>query len=246
MGGGLGGGIVNAGTLTIRRSTIARNAVVSGEAYAEGGILNGGRLAVSDSTISQNRARGDNGGSGGGIANGSDYGAETGDVILEATTVTGNLIMGRQPRRGHRRVRGLRGPGQRDGSRQHHRGQRPRLRGAFTSAGYNLIGVAGPRCRGFEEGVADDRLGTPTDPIDPRLWPLARNGGPTATHALRAARPPSTPQGAVRAPPGRTSAESDGRRMTAVTSGPSSAADEGDRVAGSQHCGRTSTGGTER
>ena len=87
-----GGGVVNTGTLTIRRSTIARNAVVSGEGYAGGGgIVNGGRLIVTESTISHNRVRGQNGGAGGGIANGFEYGCcDAGEVLLTATTVTGN------------------------------------------------------------------------------------------------------------------------------------------------------------
>jgi hypothetical protein len=90
-----GGGILNLGTLTIRRSTIARNTVVSGEFEAEGGgIMNSGRLTVSESTISGNSARANNGGNGGAIANGSDYLGGPGEVRIESTTVTGNWVEG--------------------------------------------------------------------------------------------------------------------------------------------------------
>ena len=37
---------------------------------------------------------------------------------------------------------------------------------------------------GFTNGVNGDIVGTFAAPIDPRLGPLAKNGGPTRTHAL--------------------------------------------------------------
>src|SRR5581483_10304720 len=58
--------------------------------------------------------------------------------------------------------------------------------GRMQSAGYNLIGN-GADCN-FAP-VATDRVGTPAAPIDPRLGPLADNGGPTETHALAAGSP---------------------------------------------------------
>jgi hypothetical protein len=56
----------------------------------------------------------------------------------------------------------------------------------MRSAGYNLIGN-GAGCN-FAQ-AATDRVGTPAAPIDPRLGPLADNGGPTQTHALLADSP---------------------------------------------------------
>ena len=50
-----------------------------------------------------------------------------------------------------------------------------------TSGGYNLIGDA-TDSTGF--AGPGDQVGTAVDPIDPRLGPLADNGGPTQTHAL--------------------------------------------------------------
>jgi hypothetical protein len=58
--------------------------------------------------------------------------------------------------------------------------------GAFTSDGHNLIGVV-EGSTGF--GAAGDQLGHASDPLDPRLAPLAFNGGPTMTHALLAGSP---------------------------------------------------------
>jgi hypothetical protein len=52
----------------------------------------------------------------------------------------------------------------------------------FISGGYNLVGNA-TGSRGFDG--PGDQAGTATNPIDARLGPLADNGGPTLTHALR-------------------------------------------------------------
>jgi len=62
-------------------------------------------------------------------------------------------------------------------------GTGPDVSGAFTSQGHNLIGAGGG---GFVNGVDGNIVGTNTNPIDPKLGPLANNGGPTKTHALLA------------------------------------------------------------
>jgi CSLREA domain-containing protein len=67
-------------------------------------------------------------------------------------------------------------------------GAGPDLSGSFTSLGHNLIG-AGTGATGFTNGVNGDLVGTSTNPIDPKLGPLANNGGPTKTHALLAGSP---------------------------------------------------------
>src|SRR5262249_11450467 len=58
---------------------------------------------------------------------------------------------------------------------------RPAPPGA-TSLGNNLVGD-GTGAPGFVGGTGGDRVGTAAAPIDPRLGPLADNGGPTPTHA---------------------------------------------------------------
>jgi CSLREA domain-containing protein len=64
----------------------------------------------------------------------------------------------------------------------------PDLFGTFTSSGHNLIGD-GSGSTGFTNGTNGDQVGTAANPIDPKLGPLANNGGPTKTHALRAGSP---------------------------------------------------------
>jgi uncharacterized repeat protein (TIGR01451 family)/CSLREA domain-containing protein len=58
--------------------------------------------------------------------------------------------------------------------------------GAFDSRGHNLVGSS-RGCTGFT--AASDQVGSEAQPIDPRLGPLADNGGPTRTHALLAGSP---------------------------------------------------------
>jgi len=57
--------------------------------------------------------------------------------------------------------------------------------GAFTSAGYNLVGKVGA-ASGLVHGVNHDRVGTAASPLAPGLGPLLGNGGPGETHALLA------------------------------------------------------------
>jgi LPXTG-site transpeptidase (sortase) family protein len=62
----------------------------------------------------------------------------------------------------------------------------PDCSGTFNSGDYNLIGNEAA-CT-FTHG-SNDQVGTPSDPIDPRLRPLANNGGETQTRALRRSSP---------------------------------------------------------
>jgi len=59
----------------------------------------------------------------------------------------------------------------------------PDLSGAFTSLGNNLVGDGGAST-GIVNGLSGDLAGTSGSVIDPRLAPLADNGGRTQTHAL--------------------------------------------------------------
>ncbi|WP_193195738.1 choice-of-anchor Q domain-containing protein [Nostoc sp. MG11] len=72
-----GGGILNAGTLTLNNSNISSNSVD----YQGGGIYNSGNLTVKNSTISNNNSGGFAGG--GGIFN-------TGTLTLNNSTISGN------------------------------------------------------------------------------------------------------------------------------------------------------------
>jgi predicted outer membrane repeat protein len=64
-------------------------------------------------------------------------------------------------------------------------GTNPDVSGTFTSQGHNLIGNS-TGGTGFTNGVNGDIVGTSANPIDPKLGPLANNGGRTKTHALLA------------------------------------------------------------
>jgi protocatechuate 3,4-dioxygenase beta subunit len=83
--GGNGGGIVNAGTLTVTNSTISGNSASGGQLYG-GGIYNIGTLTVTNSTFSGNSvldSGGNFGGGGGGIFN-------QGTLTVTNSTFTGN------------------------------------------------------------------------------------------------------------------------------------------------------------
>jgi len=60
--------------------------------------------------------------------------------------------------------------------------------GDFISDGHNLIGVFVDPIdgSGFTNGVNGDIVGTAANPVDPKLGPLANNGRPTKTCALKA------------------------------------------------------------
>ena len=60
-------------------------------------------------------------------------------------------------------------------------GKQDDVSGAFNSEGHNLIGVLTSDATGF---VPSDLRGTSTTPLDPRLGPLAFNGGTTRNHRL--------------------------------------------------------------
>ncbi len=60
--------------------------------------------------------------------------------------------------------------------------------GSFASSGYNLVGIVTVNSDGLGTG-AGDVVGSTLVPLDPRLAPLGKYGGPTLTHALRAGSP---------------------------------------------------------
>jgi len=78
-----GGGISNAGALSVTASTIIGNAAISGGQATGGGIFNTGTLTLSSSTVSGNSATGGTQAGGGGIYN-------SGSLSLTLSTVSGN------------------------------------------------------------------------------------------------------------------------------------------------------------
>jgi len=60
--------------------------------------------------------------------------------------------------------------------------------GVSSTSSFNIIGN-NQGTTGITGGTRNNQVGTPASPIDPRLEPLADNGGPTQTHALLADSP---------------------------------------------------------
>jgi hypothetical protein len=170
-----GGGIDNyQGTVTVTGSTLSANSTTPASGYG-GGIDNSGTLTVSSSTLSGNSAT-----TGGGIdgsagtlvvsnstltANSAGSGGG-GITIYNGTLVLLNTLVA--------------------GNRTTSNGQlAPDVYGPVAStSSNNLIGIGDPLLSGISDGVGGNLIGTAGCPIDPRLGPLADNGGPTLTHAL--------------------------------------------------------------
>jgi hypothetical protein len=165
------GGGISGGTATLTGSTL------SGNTASNGGGLEASRMTLTNCTVSGNTAIGGNGG-----------GLEAGALTLLNVTVTDN--------RAHDGGGVFLAPGGTSSVRNSIiagnlvdlTGTRPDVAGAFLSLGHNLIGD-GSGSTGFVNGGNGDMVGTADDPIDPRLGPLANNGGPTRTHALLAGSP---------------------------------------------------------
>ena len=194
--GGNGGGI-NAGTVTLTSSTVSRQRCPP----SGGGLCVTATATLTNSTVSGNTAIID----GGGLF-------VTTTATLTNSTVSGNSITGqgggidannadpaqRHRHRQQRPYRRRRLPRERRTSSVRNTiiaenlvdlvGIGPDVSGAFTSGGHNLIGD-GSGSTGFVNGTNGDQVGTSANPIDPKLAPLANNGGPTKTHALLAGSP---------------------------------------------------------
>lgn len=179
--GGAGGGIYSNGTgssLTVRQSAITGN-TASGTG---GGIAAGVQLALADSTVSGNAA----GTSGGGIHTSDNTAGE----------ILGSTIAGNQA--------GTVGGGIHAVTTPFITTDRPELSntilagntaptdrdcgGSPGSNGHNLVGVGSNTCGAFS-AAQGDKIGTAASPLDPKLGPLTNNGGTTSTLALLAGSP---------------------------------------------------------
>ncbi|NJK68908.1 MAG: hypothetical protein HC941_22430 [Microcoleus sp. SU_5_3] len=171
-------GIRNLGNLTVTDSTISNNNNVGDG----GGINNFGTLNLNNSTISGNLA-----GFGGGIFNDSsstftianstianNTARNSGGGIFSQGLISETPVV--TPQIGNSIIAG------------NISAVIPDVDGRFTSNGFNLIGN-GNGSSSFISGVNGDIVGTPENPIDPRLSPLQDNGGATFTHALLANSP---------------------------------------------------------
>lgn len=197
----IGGGLFNSvsGTVHIDRSTISGNQATRG-----GGIDNQGHLEITNSTISGNMVFA----GGGGIRNvttESVFGSGT--VFIAFSTITKNVANLGAPDEPVNRTTGggilnfgtvsigntiL--AGNTDNRVASDSLFSPDclsrtdvFDGTFTSFRGNLVGIVNTNCNLSDTifgNTAFDMVGTAVSPLDPRLGPLANNGGPTQTHAL--------------------------------------------------------------
>jgi CSLREA domain-containing protein len=172
---GFGGGLNNSGTfLTLRNSTVSGNTATEGTG---GGIQNSSPLTLTNSTVSGNTARG-----GGGIHN---FGAVTlrnstvarntatqegggifaAAILFGRVTLTNSLVALNSASRGPDLLN-------QDGG---------------VVARFSLLGIGAGS--GLRNGVNGNQVGSQRHSLDPRLGPLADNGGPTRTHALLSGSP---------------------------------------------------------
>ena len=178
---GSGGGIFNAGGLRVMNSLISGNTTGSsgpGSFSSGGGIADLGGSTLVNTTVSGN-STGSGDSRGGGIfatsvtklnnctitKNVSPSGIGNGVTGNQGFYSVANTIIAGNGASGN-------GPDLNSGSF---------IPPTYFSRGHNLIGNA--------QGVADfdepgDQTGSTATPLDPRLGPLANNGGPTLTHAL--------------------------------------------------------------
>ncbi|MCC6967362.1 MAG: hypothetical protein IT391_13905 [Nitrospira sp.] len=167
-GGNYGGGILNDGDLGVFESTIANN-----RANRAGGIQNEGRLNLRNSTISGNVVLSTLAGTGGIYQNNV--------AVLNNVTITDNTGFGNNPDNrggGLHVVSGTLTVITNSIIAGNHGGEGPNDCDGALSVGskYNLIQDPNG-CTIPSQGAGTFRLN-----VDPRLAPLADNGGPTQTH----------------------------------------------------------------
>jgi hypothetical protein len=165
-----GAGIYNAGTATISDTTFFDNLVHdNGSAFLNGP---GATATITSSTFSFNQMNG--------IA--AVYADKNSTLLtLNNVTITGNV--------GSKKATGLYSAGGAvdlansivAGNNTQGNTALPDCAGTLTSGGHNLIGNATGCALSAGTG---DQLGSDVAPIDAKLGPLARNGGPTSTHTL--------------------------------------------------------------
>ena len=201
-----GGGILNAGTLTLMRTEVVANqaggagggirnqganaqltvvqSVLHGNEAGTvgGGIAAQGQMSLANVTLTNNTAAT----SGGGLYSyaGLDAVINNATIVLNvATSQSGGGVFAESgafttvdyPLFRNSIIAANVAPANRDCS------------GAATSGGFNLLGVNGD-CIDFQ-AAKGDKIGTSAAPLDPKLSPLADNGGPLPTFALLAGSP---------------------------------------------------------
>jgi CSLREA domain-containing protein len=177
--GSSGGGVGSLlGSASINNSTISNNTAE----LRGGGIWHdsvGLTLRVTNSTVSGNTVSSASG-EGGGIWAMSTAGLII-DIMIWSSTITDNF------------PGGVSAVGTSNGvgvdvlssiiAANRDNGVFPDVDGHFSTSGFNLIGNIGT-ADGLDGGFGSSLIGNPIVQADPKLGPLANNGGPTPTHAL--------------------------------------------------------------
>jgi hypothetical protein len=210
--GGAGGAVFNVSTATLARCTLSLNRAGSGglggdRGMPEGGMGNtaypglggnGGAMATSGNAALTNcTLSGNLGGNGMGAGNGG--GIQNGLALtLRSCTVVSNATGGPMPVQaayyGPSDGGGIAGGAQivntiialnSDYQGWEDPNNYPDIAGTISSLGHNLIGIAD----GGTGFAGTDLTGSLAAPLDPRVGPLADNGGPTWTHVLLTGSP---------------------------------------------------------
>jgi filamentous hemagglutinin family protein len=205
---GNGGGIFGNGNVILTNSTVSDNFTTSGRSGSGGGIFSTANLTLNNTTVSGNRS--DNAGGGiyvtnngilnlnnstvsGNTANTNGGGIFTGSLVrgtIASSTITNNTADVNKNGTGdgggiYTTTSGISiinsiVAGNFDTSNPLLGKINPEVNGRMIDRGNNLIGInAGSRS--FSSSTL---VGTTSNPIDPKLAPLANNGGTTQTHAL--------------------------------------------------------------
>jgi hypothetical protein len=188
----IGGAVHNQGTLALDESTVRNNTAVDGG----GGIFNEGIVRLNRVTFNGNHSRLGAAAlenlNGGAVAynstftdNTAEYGviwnySQSATITLDSCTVAGNSIgLGNasSPNEGTFAIRNTIVAGNETDIM---------TQGRIHSSGFNLIGRSSG---GFFVATGSDQVGTESQPLDPRLDPLANNGGETQTLMLQRASP---------------------------------------------------------
>jgi predicted outer membrane repeat protein len=173
-----GGAIHDDAGLVVRTSTFSGNSAANGGAISTSGPASVGLLdQITNSTLFGNRA--DHSG-------GAIFHASAAPLLVESCTIDGNVAGSA----GGGGIRAQAGAGDLTvhnsivAANEAATGGQD-VNGAILSQGHNLIGTTD----GSSGWVDTDLTGTQADPLDPRLGPLADNGGPTLTQVLLADSP---------------------------------------------------------
>jgi hypothetical protein len=208
---GAGGGVHNAGTLTLSACTISNCQAGAGTPLSGGGAIfnaTSGVLVVVNSTLDDNQATGGAGDESGGavynaggsatisnstvaanIAQGTNgFGggvfSQSGSVVLISSTIALNAAAGAGG--GVANTNGVFSVTDSIIATNAATGattNAPDAIGDFVTKGFNLIGD-GDDSTGFADGVNDDHVGSAGLLLDPLLGPLQNNGGTTFTLEL--------------------------------------------------------------